>query len=343
MTIARNKQIKKQQNFHVHVINRVMRKAFLFGEDEMGNNFDHRRQWVVDRIDFLVKSFAIEVSAYAVMSNHYHLVLYVNYEQSLTWDAKEVVQRWWKIFPPKMMKEETSDDIIAFHLDRLAADEEQVAIWRARLADLAWFMKSLNEPIARMVNQEDGCTGRFWEGRYKSQLLLDGAALMACMAYVDLNPIRAKMADTPEQSDYTSIASRIAERHHEKSALKPELIEPVKKTQLMPFATCQQEILKKMIQDTDSPCLPIQRDDYFKLVEWTGRCIKEGKKGRIPSHLAPILQRLEINEAQWVDGVEHYGSRFYSVVGVLRRVMDETIEQGVCWFRGQKAARLLFK
>jgi len=96
-------------------------------------------------------------------------------------------------------------------------------------------------------------------------------------------------------------------------------------------------------QNTSVPCLPIQQDDYFKLVDWTGRCIKEGKRGRIPSHLAPILQRLEINEDQWVDGVEHYGRRFYSVVGLVRHVVNETIEQGVCWLRGQKAARMLFQ
>ena len=62
-------------------------------------------------------------------------------------------------------------------------------------------MKVLNENIAKQANKEDKCTGHFWESRYKSQALLDEQAVLSCMTYVDLNPIRAAMAPTPEQSD----------------------------------------------------------------------------------------------------------------------------------------------
>ena len=90
-------------------------------------------------------------------------------------------------------------------LDLLA---KQVSDWRSRLTNISWFMRVLNEKIARMANKEDECTGRFWEGRFKCQALLDEQALMACMVYVDLNPVRANMAATPEESEHTSVKSR---------------------------------------------------------------------------------------------------------------------------------------
>jgi len=73
----------------------------------------------------------------------------------------------------------------------------------------SWFIRTLNEHIARRPNAEDGVKGRFWEGRFKNQALLDGQALLAAMAYADLNPVRAGLAETPETLDYTSIQERV--------------------------------------------------------------------------------------------------------------------------------------
>jgi hypothetical protein len=85
-----------------------------------------------------------------------------------------------------------------------------VSTWRERLSGISWFMRCLNEFVVRKAKQEDRCSGRLREERFKSQALLDEKALAACLAYVDLNPVRAKMAQTPESSEYTSIAERIA-------------------------------------------------------------------------------------------------------------------------------------
>ena len=173
-----------------------------------GRNFDHRKQWLVVRIKELAANFAIDVCAYAVMSNHYHLVLHVNQDQLGQWSDEEVIKRWTAIFPNNAKLVET------LHLNRKSkAAQKQLRArldeWRSRLGDISWFMRCLNESLARRANREDDCTGRFWEGRFKSQALLDEKALVTCMAYVDLNPIRAGISDSLENSDFTSIQERL--------------------------------------------------------------------------------------------------------------------------------------
>ena len=104
---------------------------------------------------------------------------------------------------------------------QVAVVNELIEKWRSRLYEIGWFMRGVNETIARMANEEENQKGRFWEGRYKSQALLDEAAVLTCMAYVDLNPIRANMTDDLVKSDFTSIQQRLFDhakrkQHHER-------------------------------------------------------------------------------------------------------------------------------
>lgn len=194
---------------YYHCVSRCVRRAFLCGTDEYsGQCYEHRRGWIEERLSTLSQCFAIDLCAYAVMSNHTHVVLHVNLEKAAAWNVREVVERWHALYAGAPLSHRFLSG------SPLSKSEQKqlnrfVDIWRERLCSISWYMRCLNEPIARMANAEDGCTGRFWEGRFKCQALLDEAALAACMAYVDLNPVRAGIAETPEHSDYTSIQRRI--------------------------------------------------------------------------------------------------------------------------------------
>jgi len=274
MPKPRYRQISIEDTPYYHCISRCVRRAFLCGSDPLtGFDFEHRRQWIVDRIKLLTSVFSVDLCAFAIMSNHYHLVIRINAEEVRRWSDEEVINRWMKIFsgPPLMHQYLMNASLTRAELKCVA---DLIDTWRERLSDLSWFMRCINEPIARMANSEDHCTGRFWEGRFKSQALLGQKALMACMAYVDLNPIRAAIAETPEASDYTSIQERI--KHPESDSL-------------MPFA--------------ESKCdgIPFKLKDYLELVDWAGREIKRHKRGYIPTTAPPILLRLIMEASPVLD------------------------------------------
>ena len=210
MTLPRNQLVAVEDTPYYHVVSRCVRRSYLCGIDaHSGKDYEHRRQWIENRIRILSSLFALEICSYCVMSNHIHIVVKLMPSEAESWTDDEVLERWTHLytgpFPVQQWRTDTLDNPADYEtLHRL------IPIYRDRLGNLGWFMKCLNEPIARQANKEDGCTGHFWESRYKSQALLTEEALLTCMAYVDLNPTRAGMCNTPEESDYTSIKERIA-------------------------------------------------------------------------------------------------------------------------------------
>ncbi len=193
-----------------HCINRCVRRAFLCGKDQVtGKSFEHRREWIRQRLEFLAGEFGIDVLGYAVLSNHLHAILRTRPDVVREWSDEEVAVRWWRLFPWRRDEKGSPAEMREDELQAMLSDAAKVQEWRKRLSSVSWFMRCLAEPIARQANREDECTGRFWEGRFKCQPLLDEAALLACCVYVDLNPIRAGVAKTPETSQFTSAYDRI--------------------------------------------------------------------------------------------------------------------------------------
>jgi REP element-mobilizing transposase RayT len=250
--------------------------------------------------------FAIDLCAYTVLSNHYHIILHVDSETSAAWSEQEVIERWQRLFSlPDIVQRYLSIEITT-KVERKVVSE-LATLWRNRLQDISWFMRCLNEPIARQANKEDGCTGRYWEGRFKSQALLDEKALAACMAYVDLNPVRSGIANTPEDSKYTSIVERVAQLKSPRATDKED-----ERSGLLPFVGNTRQNMPKG--------LPWRLVDYLELVDWTGRAILERKRYYIPETLPPVLERLQIDTQNWLYLTQHFESKFKGLVGACNKL-----------------------
>ena len=386
-----------------HCIAQCVRRAFLCGVDSYtGKDYSHRKEWVLDRIQELAGLFAIEVCGYSVMSNHFHIVLRTRPDIAEQWPADEIALRWCRIFPPH---DDTTGEPVEpgeHDLAMITASSEKLAERRKRLASLSWFMKCLCEYIARAANDEDDTKGRFWAGRFKSVALLDEAAVLACSVYVDLNPIRAGLATTPEESPFTSGRDRIKSmRENSTSSPSPDepnlpetcerpdawlceltiqesTNEPANTTAALaasvpqepaseaePIATAGTVAVDEAVRPADSSAiagiaatgesprrlparasnqgfLPISTEHYVMLLDWTGRELRADKRGAIPDHLAPIMERLALNRTNWVDTVRGFGRLFKQAAGRSSSLIDAAARRSRRWFQGKAAARMAF-
>lgn len=298
-------------------MSRCVRRAFLCGEDKLtGQSFDHRKQWLEDRILSLANIFAVAVHAYAVMSNHFHVVIETDPRAPWRWSDREVAHRWLLLSD----QHDETESALETRVECLAAEPERLDILRARLGSLSWYMRYLKEPIARMANKEDDCNGRFWEGRFRTQALLDDAAVLACMVYVDLNAVRAGAAETPEESQHTSVRTR--------SQRSPDLGD----TPIQPLAS-----------SICSELSILSTSHYLELVDWTGRMLHTGKRGTISASAPPIITRLGLRPEQWCIQVPATESHYWRAIGHLQSLLDCAQRTGLKWVRGIGMARRLQK
>ena len=308
-----------------HVISRCVRRAFLCGDAA-----EHRRGWVRELIQQAAAAYAIDVLAYAVMSNHLHIVIRTDPDRVATWTAAEVAARW-ALAHPRTAADGSPFAWSAAEIAEKAADPTWVGTTRTRLRSLSWCMKTIKERLARRANRDDGCTGHFWEGRFQSVPLLDQAAVIAAMAYVDLNPIRAALAETPETSDYTSVQDRCAARQaHRAAHLVPVLAAaPTTPESGLWIAP----IVRATVDQLDGCAFTaaITLDEYLTLVDTTGRIVRSDKRGAIPANLAPILDRLHINLDAWLSLMRSSGHFGLGSFGALASRAREALRRGAKW------------
>jgi hypothetical protein len=375
----------------VHVMTRVVRRCFLLGNDPLtGKNYDHRKVWVEDHLRHLASAFGIDLLCFSILSNHFHLILRSRPDCVEKWDDTEVARRWLRLCPVRKDADHRAEEPNEMELNTIRNDPDRLKLIRSRLSDLSWWMRLLCQQIAVRANHEDSETGRFFSSRYKAVRLLDEAAILACAAYVDLNPIRAAMAETLESSDYTSVQRRI-QAIEQQSVDHAGLADSTQIDSSIDTATVPEGIWKSTPRESASQCasdipvlnpsldapqpvapglqsandapilnpscdahqpaapvadqflsplwldersdelgavpnaagfrcsdkgfLPMSVGDYLRLLDWTGRQLANGKRGRIPNSVAPILERLKLDRKTWCELVGTFGRRFFHVAG----------------------------
>jgi hypothetical protein len=264
------------------------------------------------------------------MSNHLHIVVLTDPNRVQGWSPAEVATRWANAHPrtgPDGCPQAWSPAEIA----EKAADPVWIDTIRKRLRSLSWFMKNVKERLARRANRDDGCTGHFWEGRFQSVPLLDQAAVIAAMVYVDLNPIRAAMAETPEASDCTSVQDRCTARQEHRAA---QLVPALSATPTTPESSLWiASILRATIDQPDGCAFTpaVTLDEYLTLVDETGRIVRGDKRGAIPANLAPILDRLRIDLDAWLSLMSSGGHFGLGSFGALVSRAREALRRGAKW------------
>ena len=163
MPKPRYAQVSLDATPYYHCVSRCVRRAFLCGTDNFsGQTYEHRRGWIEDKLLELAGIFAIDVAAYAIMSNHYHLVLHIDKSQTESWDKNQIIEHWHQLFTGNALSQHYMSGESLGEAELKALDKN-VTTWRQRLMDISWFMRVLNEGIARQANTEDNCTGRFYK------------------------------------------------------------------------------------------------------------------------------------------------------------------------------------
>jgi REP element-mobilizing transposase RayT len=286
-----------------------------------GQNYEHRREWIETFMMKLASVFAVDIAAFAVMSNHYHLVIRVDQERAQNWSDEEVLERWTQLFTGPVYLQRYLADPQAASDSLKQQVSELTQVYRQRLYDLSWYMRVLNESIARMANKEDGVKGHFWEGRFKSQALLDEQAILSVMAYVDLNPVRANMSEDLAHSDYTSIQRRLQSKVCD-SDTPCQLPPPnpnatdLNTLQSLPayeqLAEGAQEFLTRLMMLPNAqlmgfdpsehslkprPVIAFDEADYFEFVDYLGRAVHPKKKGHIAATQPKLMDQLNLTDA----------------------------------------------
>jgi REP element-mobilizing transposase RayT len=328
-----------------------VRQAFLLGAG------DDRQKAMEERLDLLCSAYAIDDAAHCIMDNHVHVLVRTAPQRVAEWSDEEVIRRWARLHPVSLFfkagmsillmdwrandrpDKELPEEVIA----KLLTQPKLVRELRRRLSDISWFMRDLKEPMSRHANREDGVKGTFWEKRFASYRVLDRAGVLTCMAYIDLNPLRAAIVKVLKDSRYTTVKQRIeavAAFLHVKSLVEtrpnasqvqleqlfegplPEHGEAPGLAPLGGAGTGPQE-----------PLLDMDPSAYIELVEALARQQRDDKgqdkRGTLAATVVDTLTQMQLDVEAWLAAViRDHRAWFGTAIGSPEALAREAVRRG---------------
>jgi hypothetical protein len=365
-----------------HCWARTVRRAWLCGVDPLtGQDFSHRKPWFYERLEELSQIYAVDACVWAILSNHYHLIVRNRPDLVEQWSDEEVARRWWMLYPERKDEQGRPCEPSDLEIRSIVGNAGRIAELRRRLSSISWFMKSVNEWFACRANAEEEQKGHFFQERFSCRNLLDEGAILACSIYIDLNEIRAALASTPEESRNTSAyrrilarilrQARVRERGEPDSGdatdyrpgdpdywlcpiderdraplLGPESAEPIRgefdsAVSRLQTATPASNA-QPVVKAWRHGFLPLSVDQYLELLDWTGRQWLAGRRGAVDEAYPAIFDRLGLRPAAWLQMIDEFDLWFHGAVGRAERMMQHSTSTGRRWVQGLRACRAAF-
>ncbi len=344
MVLRRKDVFNRKQIGVYHVTTRCVRQAFLLGTSfQSGQEYHHRKQWIEEWFQSLTEVMAIELCAYAIMDNHTHSILRNRPDWLETMDDYEVATRLARLFPGYQCLNGLPAEADPERVQEILDDPAKLARRKEQLADISIFMGRWEEAVARRANKEEDRKGRFWEGRFYCQKLLDPASILAATIYVELNPLRANVVELPEYSQFTSLTNRL------------RLTQLMSNTDLGFLDSISEE--KKGPEknlSTDSPSrdvsnvrmcrefLPLSTRRYLSVLDYVSRRTKDGSLHAVPDGVQQLLGRLGVVPDRWRETAIEFEKSYRLFAGSPEQLSKVAAEKNKRCLHGMATANNVY-
>jgi len=198
-----------------HIISRVAGGEFLFTESD--------KEFFLKRLERLAAGFFLEIHAFCIMSNHFHILATGLEKEARSASKDELIRRYRLIYGKNAEPPAGTYDSSYQLIPDADGGEERL---RRRLGSISRFVQELKQSFSRWYNKRYERYGYLWGDRFKGVIVSKGEAQLACSAYIDLNPVRAGLVQKPEDYRWCSLGLRVRAPNRAKKLLRPLALLP---------------------------------------------------------------------------------------------------------------------